>query len=148
MNTTNVNIGLNLLALRAANIARQQVFTNAKGENIKATTPEWLLSQWVNATAGEAGELAEMVLMAAVTKSLGTIANAVKKVERGDFDLDHVRELIGKESADVLIYLDLLCDRAGISLSDATIAKWNEVSRRIGCDLRLEGGVNGFPATE
>src|SRR5262249_39001255 len=113
-------------ALRNANRARIPLFKNKQGQPAH-TDPDgsdWKLTQWVNACAGELGELSELVLLAAMTKSLGQLGNLAKKVERGDFPptqeagdfLD--REFRG-ELADVLIYLDILAFRLGIDLGEA-----------------------------
>jgi NTP pyrophosphatase (non-canonical NTP hydrolase) len=41
---------------------------------------------------------------------------------------------IAKESADIVIYLDLLCTREGIDLGVEIVKKFNEVSKRVNCD--------------
>lgn len=125
--------------LRDANLRRLPLFKNKNNEAAHITNDgsDWSLSQWVNATVGEVGELAEMVLLATAIKSLGKIGNWAKKIDRKDFNLDAVRDEIANELADVQGYLDLLAYRAGIDLGQATVDKWNEVSRRIGVDLRI-----------
>lgn len=97
---------------------------------------DWSLSQWSNAVAGETGEL----------------CNIIKKVERGDFHkrpenasanpeynsayaAAQYREEIGKEAADIVIYLDLLCTREGIDLGAEIVKKFNEVSERVKCNV-------------
>lgn len=97
---------------------------------------DWSLSQWSNAVAGETGEL----------------CNIVKKVERGDYHkrpenqsdnpefknayaAAQYREDIGKEAADIVIYLDLLCTREGIDLGAEIVKKFNEVSERVKCNV-------------
>lgn len=114
---------LTFQALREANLKRLPLFKNAKGgpAHSEPDGSDWCLAQWSNATLGELGEA----------------ANIIKKVDRGDMTLDEARPLLAKELADTQTYLDLLAYRAGIDLSDATIAKWNEVSERIGVPLRL-----------
>jgi NTP pyrophosphatase (non-canonical NTP hydrolase) len=109
--------------LRAANIARLPQFKNSKGEpaHSEPDGSDWALSAWSNAVLGELGEA----------------ANLIKKIERQDFRLEEKREELGKEFADVMTYLDILAFRAGIDLGEATIQKWNEVSRRVGCNLRI-----------
>lgn len=102
---------------------------------------DWNLSQWSNAVAGECGEL----------------CNLVKKVERGDYmkkhfksagpnaELDYVeacakndyRQEIGKEAADIVIYLDLLCQREGIDLASEIVHKFNEVSDRVKSPIKI-----------
>ena len=36
-----------------------------------------------------------------------------------------------------MTYLDILAMRAGVDLGDATVAKFNEVSERVGCDVMI-----------
>lgn len=118
--------------LRLANATRLPLFKNSKGELAHDTTgSDWSLLEWGGAMAGEAGEL----------------CNLLKKVRRGDLDINDkaVRAEIGKEIADVQIYLDLIAMQCGVSLAHATVAKFNEVSRRVGvevyitCDDPVEG---------
>lgn len=107
-----------------------------EGFNIKLS--DWSLSQWSNAVAGETGEL----------------CNTIKKVERGDFHkrpenqsdnpeynnafaAAQYREEIGKEAADIVIYLDLLCAREGIDLGVEIVKKFNEVSERVNSDIHI-----------
>ncbi|UMO76030.1 MazG nucleotide pyrophosphohydrolase [Planktothrix phage Pra-JY27] len=115
--------GLNLAALRGANIARLPTFRNARGEpaHSQPDGSDWALSAWCNALTGEVGEA----------------ANLIKKIERGDLTLAEARDDLGRELADILTYLDILAFRAGVSLSDETIAKFNAVSARVGSPIRL-----------
>jgi NTP pyrophosphatase (non-canonical NTP hydrolase) len=116
---------LNLRYLRYANVARLPKFKNGKGEpaHSEPDGSDWALSAWSNATLGELGEA----------------ANIIKKVERGDLTLDEARPALAKEFADVLIYLDILAFRAGVDLGQATLAKFNEVSSRVGAAVWLKG---------
>lgn len=116
---------LNLRYLRLANIARMPKFKNRLGEpaNSQPDGSDWKLSAWANATLGELGEA----------------ANLIKKIERGDYTLDEKRRELGKELADVLIYLDILAFRAGVDLGLETILKFNEVSKRVGAAVYLVG---------
>ena len=107
--------GLTFNTLRDANTARLN-------ETLKfEPCLRWTPSQWLQALVGEIGEY----------------ANILKKVERGDFTLDVAREAIGKELADVQVYLDLLALKVGVDLGRATMAKFNEVSVRVGSDIRI-----------
>jgi len=116
-------VGLGLEVLRAANVARLPLFKNALGApaHSKPDGSDWEDSQWCEAVLGELGEY----------------ANLHKKFMRGDIDAATFKRLAGKELADVLTYLDLLAFRLNISLSRATIDKWNEVSERVGAPLRI-----------
>lgn len=84
---------------------------------------DWTLPEWGNAVAGEVGEL----------------CNNVKKIHRGDFTLEqaNTKELIADEAADVVIYLDMLCQRAGVDLGTAIVNKFNKVSERIKSDATI-----------
>jgi NTP pyrophosphatase (non-canonical NTP hydrolase) len=110
-------------ALRGANLARLPQFKNARGEpaHSQPDGSDWCLAQWCNAVTGELGEA----------------ANIIKKIERGDLTLDEARPALAREFADIQTYLDILAFRAGVDLGEATIAKWNEVSERVGADVRL-----------
>lgn len=125
-------------ALRKANRSRVGVFKNKHGDpaHSKADGSDWSPAQWLQAVVGELGEY----------------ANIRKKLERGDLSFDEYRVMAAKELADVQTYLDLLAMRAldqisasgvriphgqGIDLGQATIDKFNEVSVRVGCDIKL-----------
>jgi len=109
--------------LRKMNLERLPLFRNPRGEPAHARPDgfDWLLSQWSNATLGELGEA----------------ANLIKKIERGDTTLEEARDALAAELADAQTYLDLLAHRAGIDPAAATVKKWDEVSVRVGCSLRL-----------
>lgn len=118
-----IAISLSFAELRTANLARCVQFKDAKGRLCHPDgVNNWQLSQWSNAAAGEMGEA----------------CNVIKKIERGDFPLDDItKEMLGKEVADVVTYLDLLAARAGIDLGKAVRDKFNEVSRRVGSEVTL-----------
>jgi NTP pyrophosphatase (non-canonical NTP hydrolase) len=117
--------GLTLNTLRGANAARLPKFKNAKGElshpTVDGHNDNWSLCDWATAVTGELGEA----------------ANVIKKIRRGDFTLEEKRVELGKELADVLCYLDLLALAAGIDLGRVTIDKFNEVSNRIDCPIKI-----------
>lgn len=111
-------------ALRAANVARIPQFRNKRGQLChNADGSDWTVSDWLMAVTGELGEL----------------ANLCKKIRRGDFteNDEGVLEEVGKEIADVQIYLDILAFRCGIDLGAAVVGKFNEVSDRVGSTIRL-----------
>lgn len=117
---------LTFAQLRAANVRRLPLFKNAMGKpaHAEADGSDWKLSAWSNAVCGELGEA----------------ANIIKKIERGDFagvGEEKARAMLAKELADVATYLDLLAFRAGIDLGEAIVEKFNEVSERVGCDVKL-----------
>lgn len=77
---------------------------------------DWPIQNWSLAIAGEAGEL----------------CNRVKNVVRGDFALSEQRGEILKELADVITYCDLAITRLGARTEDVLLAKFDEVSERVG----------------
>lgn len=109
-------------ALREANVRRCETHYHP--------VADWSLTDWMTAVAGEAGELA------------GVIKN-VRRAEternrNGHAIPEHALAALGDEAADVVIYLDLLCERAGVNLSDAVARKFNRVSReRLRTDIAL-----------
>ena len=86
---------------------------------------DWSPTDWACAMAGECGEA----------------CNLIKKRRRGDGGIDS--DMIGDELADVVIYADLLAQRLGINLGEAVRRKFNEVSERRGCHIKLEAGAGG-----
>lgn len=121
--------------LRTANKLRLPLFKNKHGNPAHAKTDgsDWSPAQWLQAVVGELGEY----------------ANIRKKFERGDLSFEEYSQAASKELADVQCYLDILAMRAldvgsyphphGIDLGQATADKWNEVSNRVNCGLRIEG---------
>lgn len=81
----------------------------------------WAVPSWCLAIAGEAGEL----------------CNLVKKVERGDFTLESVRQQVLEEVADVMTYCDLLMTQLGANTGDEIRHKFNIVSERVGFEERI-----------
>lgn len=108
----------------------------------------WSASDWSNAMAGEAGELAEavLVLLAQLGAATGNVANTVKKIRRHECGLvgnlnvpiDELRQKAGYELADVELYLDLLAQYLKIDRVPALIEKFNIVSEKQGFPERLE----------
>ena len=100
------------------------------------TGDDWTLGDWGNAFGGEAGEL----------------QNVVKKMRRHEAgasqayntpEVDELTEDFAEEVADVLLYLDLLCWKAGLPPDVLELwlrIKFNEVSLAQGwTDLQWEG---------
>lgn len=129
--------GLTFDALRAANKARLPQFKNKHGQlaHSQPDGSDWSPAQWLQAVIGELGEY----------------ANKRKKFERGDLTWAEFKHEAESELADVQTYLDILAQRcldyttlggtvmarSGIDLGQATIEKFNEVSERVGSDVRL-----------
>lgn len=104
---------LTFAELRGPNVQRcEEYFQSCK---------DWTISDWLMAITGELGEL----------------ANVLKKIRRGDFTVEDKREELAKEIADVNIYLDLLAAKLNIDLGKAVREKFNEVSDRRRCPIKL-----------
>lgn len=114
---------LTFAQLRAANIARLPQFKNKHGQpaHSQPDGSDWSDAQWLQAVVGEIGEY----------------ANLRKKYDRGDIGPATFLSAAAKELADIQTYLDILAFRLGIDLGEATARKFNEVSERVGCDVRL-----------
>lgn len=82
---------------------------------------EWNLLEWAGAAGGECGEM----------------ANVAKKIRRGDPNQSELLEQLGEEAADVVMYVDLLCARAGIDLEEAIRIKFNTRSKEKGFEKEL-----------
>lgn len=87
---------------------------------------DWSLSDWFTAMAGEVG-------------------NVIKKLNRYRDGLGHqnketeedLRAQLADEIGDVLAYLDLLAFAAGFHLEGCGVKKFNAVSARLGCEIRM-----------
>ena len=103
--------------LREANSARYL-------EN-KGNCHNWLITEWTNALAGEVGEL----------------CNIVKKTRRGwdgDPNIEDLKQDIGYELADIIIYADIIVSKLGIDLGEAIREKFNIVSNKRGSLVFLD----------
>lgn len=117
--------------LRRVNLARLPVFRNARGEPAHAHVDgsDWTLAEWTNAIAGEAGEA----------------CNLSKKMRRGDFgpasglDYANAARHLSLELADVVVYSDIACFRTGHDLGAVVREKFNLVSDRVSCSIKLDG---------
>lgn len=149
--STNDKSALTFDTLRSANNMRLPQFKNVHGElaHAKEDGSDWSPAQWLQALVGELGEY----------------ANKRKKFERGDLTLEQFKAEAAKELADVQIYLDILARRCldtvkmgavveahptGVDLGEATRAKFNEVTARVGAFVWITeyGAVNLQPKPE
>lgn len=62
-------------------------------------------------------------LLICMIGELGELANAVKKVLRGDLPFNSIREELNEEVADVFIYLIKLCNQMNIDLEESFLTK-------------------------
>ncbi len=124
--------GLRFSELRAANVERC--------ERHYHPVADWSLTDWLTCAAGELGEL----------------AGAIKNIRRGEVERRENGHAIpslsigaiAEEAADVVIYLDLLCARAGVDLGAAVRAKFNSVSdERLRSSVRL-AAINAIGTTK
>lgn len=66
------------------------------------------------------------------------ILELCEKAELHDTGFDTPTRDIGKEIADVVTFCDLLATRYGLNLGKLVLDKFNEVSDRVGSDVRME----------
>ncbi len=116
---------LRFSALREANVLRCETHYHS--------VSEWSLADWMACVSAEAGELAGVIKnMRRFATERGKNGHLIR--EAGVKDL-------AQEAADVVVYLDLLCARAGVDLGAAVREKFNLVSReRLDCDILLVEG--------
>lgn len=115
--------GLTFNTLREGNTDRLPEFRNKHGHiaHVKRDGSDWSPAQWLQAVVGELGEY----------------ANIRKKFERGDIGAEEFLKLAANELADVVTYLDILAFQLGINLGEATMSKFNQVSKRVGSKVRI-----------
>lgn len=91
----------------------------------------WSVAEWTNALCGEAGEAAN------IAKKL---LRKEQELERfvDDPDVDILRDKLGSELADVVIYADLVAQRLGLSLGSLVANKFNETSEKYNAGERLK----------
>lgn len=135
---------LSFADLRAANKARLPLFKNKLGGQAHSTDDgsDWSPADWMVAVVGELGEA----------------ANVMKKIRRGDFEPSEVVKVfrnLYKEFADVITYIDLLASQypeivgedfsasERLDLGAIVMAKFNEVSDRVGADVKLVNAKHG-----
>jgi NTP pyrophosphatase (non-canonical NTP hydrolase) len=120
--------GLTFEELRLANRERCESPTGFNSPIIS-----WSPTDWACALAGEVGEACNDI------KKLRRLATSPESPmttkEHEDYDAGLRR--VGRELADVVCYVDLLCQRLGIDLGEMTRIKFNEVSERCGSKVRL-----------
>lgn len=92
---------------------------------------DWTPMDWVAATAGEVGELANLIKKIrrrVPTNASGCFRDVMSAAEK---------QAIADEIGDVVAYLDLTAASLGISMEKATIDKFNEVTAKVGSNFRL-----------
>lgn len=91
---------------------------------------DWSLNDWLGAVTGELGEAASV---------LKEHRRGVRPEEPGPVSglTEDQRQRLAYELADVVTYIDLLAERAGIDLGAAVREKFNIVSDRVGSRVKL-----------
>ncbi|MDE2095714.1 MAG: hypothetical protein KGL39_00525 [Patescibacteria group bacterium] len=121
---------LSFRKLRVQNVKRCQVVFHPNG-----SMNDWTPSDWAVAMAGECGECCNEI------KKLRRLATApeAQTAMHPDDQRNYAQRVVsvGEELADLLIYADLLAARLGIDLEDAVRKKFNAVSEKNNCDIRL-----------
>ncbi len=121
-----MNNQLTFNELRVASLSRCEKW-HPEGIN------SWSLSDWAVATAGEFGELCNLIKKKNRTRD-GIGGNKTSDHVLSD---EEIKIQIKREIGDTAIYLDLLAASEGIDLGEAIRDKFNEVSERAGFSERL-----------
>lgn len=108
--------------LRIVNVTRCERFFHPLND--------WTPAEWACAVAGEAGEVCNAV------KKLRRVRDGTNTSKDPQSEAEAVAA-IADELADTIIYCDLLAARLGIHLNDAVRKKFNEVSDRMRCYIKL-----------
>jgi NTP pyrophosphatase (non-canonical NTP hydrolase) len=95
----------------------------------------WTILEWAGAMCGEAGEAAN------VAKKLRRISQGINMKE---YNLTELREQLGEELADTLLYLLILAASEGIDLEQAAIKKFNRVSKAFKFPHRILDDLTGI----
>jgi NTP pyrophosphatase (non-canonical NTP hydrolase) len=82
----------------------------------------WSTSDWITAIVGELGEAAN------VAKKLNRVRDGIRGNKESEAEL---RDSLRKELGDTFVYLDLLCQSLGFSVSDAATEVFNAKSIEI-----------------
>lgn len=89
----------------------------------------WSISDWFTALMGEIGEAANFA------KKLNRERDGIQGNTQ---TVEELREGLAKELADAYIYLDLLAQSEGISLSEVVPAKFNETSKKLNIPIYMD----------
>lgn len=92
---------------------------------------DWSVAEWTNAMCGEAGEAAN------IAKKMIRHRDAVAGNSGADTDLDVLRNKLGRELADVVIYADLVAASEGLDLGQYVRSTFNAKSEELGAEERL-----------
>lgn len=115
---------------------------------------DWTPAEWMTAVAGEVGEAANLIkkLRRIETDGLDSPQNRemlgwvrqhhpngepLGADDLKDAVTKEIKNRIGDEIADVVIYLDLLAERLGIDMGEAVIRKFNRTSEKVGSPEKL-----------
>jgi|CXWL01.1.fsa_nt_gi NTP pyrophosphatase (non-canonical NTP hydrolase) len=77
------------------------------------------------------------LLLAGACEELGEVAKEIKHEYDNDLLPELVAERIGEEVADCITYLDLICTKYGLKLSDVLARKFNAVSDRRNSTIKI-----------
>jgi NTP pyrophosphatase (non-canonical NTP hydrolase) len=97
----------------------------------KHTLESWSVAEWTNALCGEAGEAAN------IAKKMIRHRDQVAGNKGADTDLSALREKLGRELADVVIYADLVAASQGLDLGECVRDTFNRKSEELGVPHRL-----------
>jgi NTP pyrophosphatase (non-canonical NTP hydrolase) len=97
----------------------------------------WTLSDWFTAVVGELGEAAN------IAKKLNRVRDGIPGNKETP---EALRQKLGRELADAVVYLDLLAQSAEIDLPAAVEEVFNAKSDELGCPIRFNGSAEALSA--
>ena len=89
----------------------------------------WSLSDWMTATMGELGEAANII------KKLNRYRDGINGNTEAE---DALREKLATELGDAGVYLDLMCQAAGLDLGTCMANTFNRKSKELGCPILVD----------
>lgn len=91
----------------------------------------WVAENWSNALAGETGEFCNWV------KKMDRLKKGYRSKPTDPATEEELKEKLGEELADIICYVSLSASYFGFNLEDILIKKFNEVSDRFQCSMKL-----------
>lgn len=91
----------------------------------------WVAENYSNALAGETGELCNWI------KKLDRLQHGLVPIGNDPKTEQELKQQIAEEIADIQTYLSLISSYFSLDLETIVIDKFNKVSDRFGCDIKL-----------
>jgi len=106
-------------------------------EGFRHRVAKWSINDWAAATGGEIGEAIQE--LGKLLTFLDT-AKKIKRLEDEPFDgekLEKFLDQLAEEISDIITYCDLTMTRIGRKTAEEIVKKFNKVSDKRGCSIKL-----------